>query len=220
MPVYSSQEKNSSFQLTYFSICVSVSFCMFDPSPFIREVRVHTLQYLICIWYPRLKGLEMVTESLPQFVISLFIFQALQLREPMNIFSCVASTISVLYGLGKKYQEMSLFWVVKDWCLVLLQVSKCFVPAQIFWASLKIWLHLVPLQKLLCWHKNNFTDWHKMFAIATICKWIFGHGQAQKIWTAQNILGPVKGLRISNPYPRSAYRINFPNEYCHKSRTQ
>ena len=41
-------------------------------------------------------------------------------------------------------------------CLVLLQVPKCFVPVQIFWASLIIWLHLVPLQQLLCWHKNQF----------------------------------------------------------------
>ena len=35
-------------------------------------------------------------------------------------------------------------------------VKLVFVPVQIFWASLKIWLHLVPLQKLLCWHKNQF----------------------------------------------------------------
>ena len=43
-----------------------------------------------------------------------------------------------------------------NFCLVLLQVPKCFVLVQIFWASPKIWLHLVPLQKLLCRHKNQF----------------------------------------------------------------
>ena len=144
----------------------------------------------------------MVTESLPQFVISLFIFQALQLREPMNIFSCVASTISVLYGLGKKYQEMSLFWVVKDWCLVLLQVSKCFVPAQIFWASPKLWLHLVPLQKLLCCHINQFYWMQITFLSYTNCLWLAQYenkflGWLKKFGPAQNILGPVKGPGIN-----------------------
>ena len=53
---------------------------------------------------------------------------------------------------------ISKFWTKTSGflCLVLLQVPKCFVPVQIFWASPKIWLHLVPLQKLLCWHKNQF----------------------------------------------------------------
>ena len=62
-------------------------------------------------------------------------------------------------------------------CLVLLQVPKCFVPVQIFWASPKTWLHLVPPQKLLCWHKKTILlnakhlfVWHKMFVTATICK--------------------------------------------------
>ena len=42
----------------------------------------------------------MVTESFPQFVISLFIMQALQVKEPINIFSTTVSAFSVLYGLG------------------------------------------------------------------------------------------------------------------------
>ena len=42
----------------------------------------------------------MTTESFPQFIISLFMIQALQLSEPMNIFSCSVSALSVLYGLG------------------------------------------------------------------------------------------------------------------------
>ena len=42
----------------------------------------------------------MVTESFPQFVISLFIMQALQVKEPINIFSTAVSALSILYGLG------------------------------------------------------------------------------------------------------------------------
>ena len=43
-----------------------------------------------------------------------------------------------------------------NYSLVLLQVAKCFVPVQILWVSPKIWLQLVPLQKLTCWHKKQF----------------------------------------------------------------
>ena len=39
----------------------------------------------------RIKGLEMIAESFPQFVINLFMIQALQLSEPLNIFSCTIS---------------------------------------------------------------------------------------------------------------------------------
>ena len=84
------------------------------------------------------------------------------------------------------YSRMSWILMERHWfyffcslhlCLVLLQVPKCFVLVQIFWANAKIWLHLVPLQKLLCWHKktillnaNHLFIWHKMFVTATICK--------------------------------------------------
>ena len=80
-----------------------------------------------------------------------------------------------------------------------LQVPKCFVPVQIFWASPKLWLHLVPLQNLLCWHKkkslnaNHLFGWHKMFATSPIFKYIFGH--AQKIWTSTIHLGTCKRTR-------------------------
>jgi hypothetical protein len=54
--------------------------------------------------------------------------------------------------------------------------SKCFVLVQMCWASPKIWLHLVPLQKLLCRHKNQFY-WilHVKFQILTnfYFSWIF-----------------------------------------------
>mgnify|MGYP001290265439 CR=1 FL=1 len=48
----------------------------------------------------RIKSLEMVLESFPQLLISLFIIRALQLKETLNIFSCAISGVSVLYGLG------------------------------------------------------------------------------------------------------------------------
>ena len=55
-------------------------------------------------------------------------------------------------------------------CLVLLQVPKCFVPVQIFWASPKIWLHLVPAQKPILLNANHLFVWHKMFVTCTICE--------------------------------------------------
>ena len=88
--------------------------------------------------------------------------------------------------------------IMVNFCLVLLQVPKCFVPVQIFWAIPKICLHLVPLQKLLCRHKNQFYWMQIIFLSGTKYLW-----QAQyinkflvrykKFGPAQNILGPVKG---------------------------
>ena len=46
------------------------------------------------------KGYEMMFESFPQFIFSLFMMQALQIREPLNILSCSASGLSVFYGTG------------------------------------------------------------------------------------------------------------------------
>jgi len=46
------------------------------------------------------KGMEMLLESFPQFILSLFMMQALQLTETLNIVSCSVSGVSVLYGLG------------------------------------------------------------------------------------------------------------------------
>ena len=54
-------------------------------------------------------------------------------------------------------------------CFVLLQVPKCFVPVQIFWASPKIWLHLVPFQKPLCRHKKQFYWMQIFFMTDTKC---------------------------------------------------
>ena len=88
-----------------------------------------------------------------------------------------------------------------DLCLVLLQVPKCFVPVQIFWASPKIWLHLVPLQKLLCQYKNQFYWMQIIFCSGTKCLWLAQYVnkflvQHKKFGVAQNILGPVKGQGI------------------------
>ena len=44
------------------------------------------------------------------------------------------------------------------------------IQVQIFWASSKIWLHLVPYQNLLCRHENqnHLFVWHKLFVTAKI----------------------------------------------------
>ena len=85
---------------------------------------------------------------------------------------------------------------------VLLQVQKCFVLVQIFCASPKIWLHLVPLQKLLCWHKNQFYWMQIIFLSGTKCLWLPQYINICLVWhkrfgPAQNILGPVKGQSMN-----------------------
>ena len=87
-------------------------------------------------------------------------------------------------------------------CLVLLQVPKYFVPIKIFWASPKIWLHLVPLQKLLCRHKKQFYWMQIIFLSGTKCLWLPQYVNNFLVWhknlgPAQNILGPVKGQVIN-----------------------
>ena len=77
-----------------------------------------------------------------------------------------------------------------------------FTGPKMFWASPKIWLHLVPLQKLLCWHKNQFYWMQIIFLSGTKCLWLPQYINKflvwhKKFWPAQNILGPVKGHGIS-----------------------
>ena len=67
-------------------------------------------------------------------------------------------------------------------CLVLLQVSKCFVPVQNFWASQKIWLHLVPLQKRLCRHRNQFYWMQIIFLSGTKCLWLPQYVNKFLVW--------------------------------------
>ena len=100
--------------------------------------------------------------------------------------------------------------------LVLLQVPKCFEPVQMFWAIPKIWLHLVPLQRLLCHHKNQFYWMQIMFWSGTICLWLAQCVNKFLVWhkkfgPAQNILGPVKGQGISQFW----HHCNF-TSYFHK----
>ena len=48
----------------------------------------------------RIKGFEMILESYPQLIVNIFIMQALQLQEWLNITSCAISAFSVLYGFS------------------------------------------------------------------------------------------------------------------------
>ena len=87
-------------------------------------------------------------------------------------------------------------------CLVLLQVPKCFVPVQIFWASPNIWLHLVPLQKLVCQHKKQFYWMQIIFLSGTKCLWLTQYVNKFLVWhkkfgPSKNILRPVKGQGIN-----------------------
>ena len=72
------------------------------------------------------------------------------------------------------------------------------MPVQIFWASPKIRLHLVPLQKLLCWHKKLCFWMQIIFLSGPKCLWLPQCVNKFLVWhkkfgPAQNILEPVKG---------------------------
>ena len=73
-------------------------------------------------------------------------------------------------------------WSSMHYCLVLLQVPKCFVPVQNFWAIPKIWMHLVPLQKLLCRHKNQFYWMQIIFLSGTKYFWLPQHVNEFSVW--------------------------------------
>ena len=99
------------------------------------------------------------------------------------------------------YRYASYEYIPPNLFLVLLQVPKCFVLVQIFWDSPKIWLHLVPLQKLLCWQKNQFYWIQIIFLSGKNCLWLSQYVNKFLVWhkkfrPAQNILGPVKGQGI------------------------
>ena len=103
---------------------------------------------------------------------------------------------SQIFGLAQK---------ISLECLVFLQVPKCFEPVQIFWVSPKIWLHLVPLQKLLCRHKKQFYWMQIIFLAGTKCLWLAQYVNKFLLWhkkfgPAQNILRPVKGQGINLIY--------------------
>ncbi len=79
--------------------------------------------------------------------------------------------------------------VVRLFFLFYLLMPCPFTGHKMFCAAPKISLHLVPLQKLLCHHKNQIYWIQIIFSCGTKCIWFFGH--------AQNILWPVKGQGIS-----------------------
>ena len=73
-----------------------------------------------------------------------------------------------------------------------------FTVSNMFCASPKIWLHLVSLQNLLCWHKNQFYWKQIIFLSGTKCLWLPQYVHKFLVWhkrfgPAQKILGPVKG---------------------------
>ena len=107
--------------------------------------------------------------------------------------------ICCLFSWSKVVNEMQVEYL----CLV----PKYFVPVQFFWASPKIWLHLVPLQKLLCLHKNQFYWMQIIFLSVTKCLWLAQYVnkflvQHKKIGPAQNILGLVKGQGKKSMYEK------------------
>ena len=81
------------------------------------------------------------------------------------------------------------------YCLVLLQVPEYFVLVQIFWASPKIWLHLVPHQKPLKRQKNQFYWMQIIFLSGTKCLWLAQYVIKFLDWTSPKYFGTCKSTR-------------------------
>ena len=129
-----------------------------------------------------------------------------------------------IFQLCKRYAKSGTFVCFAKntchWCLVLLHVPKCFVPVQIFWANPKIWLHLVPLQNLLCRHKNQFCWMQIIFLSGTKCLWLPQYVNTFLVWhkkfgPSQNILGPVKGQGKNLLYNFWNYLKEFKGFTCY-----
>ena len=78
-------------------------------------------------------------------------------------------------------------------------------PLFSFCYKLKFWLHFVPLQKLLCRHKNQFLWIQIIFLSDTKCLWLAQYVNKflvrhKKFGPAQNILGPVEGQGVADLY--------------------
>ena len=101
-------------------------------------------------------------------------------------------------------------------CLVLLQVPKCFVLVQIFFARPKIYLHIVAVTNILCQTKRWFA-----FSKIDFCAGTKGFEEAlnavkflgwfKKFGPPQNILGLVKGQGIRVPISLSFFIFGNPN---------
>ena len=91
---------------------------------------------------------------------------------------------------------------------------------QIFWSSPKIWLHLVPLQKLLYRRKKQFYWMQIIFLSGTKCLWLSQYVNIFLVWhkkfePAQNFLRPVKGQGKS----LTGYVKNKTRHYVHSQNT-
>ena len=101
-----------------------------------------------------------------------------------------------------------------------------FTGPKIFWASPKIWLHLVLLQKLLCRHKNQFYWMQIIFLSGTKCLWLPQNENKFLVWhkkfgPALIILGPVKGPGINLNWfkcydTKCKYLHSFSLRFCKK----
>ena len=149
------------------------------------------------------------------FILIIVIFLLLSFNDFVKVLWIIAKyTIVLLTKVDNIDSFRSIFIVLfcycfKYWCtiefikvscLVLLQVPKCFVPVQIFWASPKPILqsvnHLFGTKCLwLPQYVNRFLVWHKKFG------------------PAQNILRAVKGQGIraenSKAFPPPLHSVNL-----------
>ena len=96
-------------------------------------------------------------------------------------------------------------------CLVLLQVPKCFLSVQTFWARPKIKLHLVLLLKILCRHRK----WIYCISITSLRKWSKYEFGFWKFFWAKVIPDPVYFHMV---YIIHAFEITFfyPNSISKK----
>ena len=97
------------------------------------------------------------------------------------------------------------------YCLVLLQVPKCFVLDQIFWTRPKIESHIVPSKIFCAFTKTEFTKIKSSFGLAqNVCLGLAQYinyilSWNKKIDSPQNSFGPVEGQGISLQYIRGEF---------------
>ena len=75
--------------------------------------------------------------------------------------------------------------------------SKFFEPAK------KIWMHLVPLQKLLCWHKNQFYWMQIIFLSGTKCLWLPQYVNKFLVWHKK--FGPAQIITCKRTRHRNGF---------------
>ena len=130
-----------------------------------------------------------------------FLERKLLLHTYLGFFNVTGHGRSLSFDITQYSNSKAFFRQLKLFCLVLLQVAKCFLLVQIFWVSPKIWLRLVPLQKLLCQHKNQFYWIQIIFSSGKKCLWLAHYVNKFLVWhkkfgLAQTFLQPVKGQSI------------------------